>query len=207
MNSKHHSQHNAEITVFGENGPELLKNVRTVIREVEHAKIHYKYTSIEEHQAILQKNRSNGIRIQTIEILNHAHFAAVATLVRAYRWAEGCLAAFSQNLFLPFCASARGLLEAVGDSYDALPRVPLSLAENHLTIKNSLNGKLSRFIINWKEIEDVLLHFSHARRIENMEKCTAPDYAVAKLSNAYIKPLEGFPPGNFYDWYQELCEL
>ncbi len=198
----------AQIAVFGPNGPVLFETIRTVIRGLEHTPVRYKYISVEEHLEILKSNLAEGVRIQVTELLYHAHFAAVATLVRAHRWAEGCLAAYSQGIFLPFCASARGLLEAAGDSYAALPRVPLSLAENHVNIKRALSGSSPpTHLMNYGEIEDVLLHFSHAKRVDKAHKNEVPDYMRAKFATTYIKPLEVYPPGGFCAWYQELCEL
>lgn len=197
----------AELAVFGPNGPRLFAILRTVIRELDEKPVRYKYISVEDHKALLEKDLSEGIRVQTVELLYHAHFAAVATLVRAYRWAEGCLAAYSSDLFLPFCAAARGLLEAVGDSFDALPQVPLSLAKNHLIIQAALAAKTPPPLVNYKQIEDALLHFSHARRVDKKQKSEVPDYLPAKLASTYTKPLEAYGPGGFYAWYQELCEL
>lgn len=185
----------------------MLETVRTVIRGLEHIPVRYNYLSIEEHTELFRANLAAGVQAQATELLYHAHFAAVATLVRAYRWAEGCLSAYSQDLFLPFCASARGLLEAAGDSYDALPRVPLSLAENHLALRQALSGASPPPLLNFKQIEDVLLHFAHAKRTDRLARAELPEYASAKLPSTYTKPLEEFAPGGFYAWYQELCEL
>lgn len=207
MNSKKNASDNVEIAVFGNDGPKLLENIRTVLRGLDHTPVRYRYLSIEEHKELFLKDPVAGVRLQIVELLYHSHFASVATLVRAYRWAEGCLAAYSQDLFLPFCASARGLLEAVGDSFDALPRVPLALAQNHEVIKNALAGVSPPVNLRYKEIEDILLHFSHARRVDRSEKNQVPEYLPAKLASVYTKPLEDFAPGNFYGWYQELCEF
>lgn len=197
----------AELAVFGAHGPLLLNTVRVVVRAMEHAPVRYQYLSLEEHEALFMTDATEGVRVQIRELLYHAHFAAVATLVRAYRWAEGCIAAYSNNLFLPFCASARGLLEATGDSYDGLPRVPLALAEQKANIRKALEGTWPPLHLNYKDIEDVLLHFAHARRVDRKQKAGAPEYVEAKLPSTYTKPLEDFPPGGFYEWYQELCEL
>lgn len=207
MSSANRTLRETELAVFGPNGPLLFENIRTVIRGLEHAPVRYRYISVEDHEALLEKNLSEGVRVQMLELLYHAHFAAVATIVRAYRWAEGCLAAYENDLFLPFCASARGLLEAVGDSFDGLPLVPLALAQNHITIKSVLAAKSPPPLVNYKQIEDLLLHFSHAKRVEKGQKSEVPDYVPAKLPSAYTKHIEAYGPGGFYAWYQELCEL
>jgi hypothetical protein len=197
----------AEQAVFGVNGPLMLNTMRIVVAALEHAPVRYKYLSLDEHEALFKTDAAAGVRVQMTELLYHAHFAAVATLVRAYRWAGGCLAAYSQDLFLPFCASARGLLEATGDSYDGLPRVPLALAGQKANIQKALKGTNPPLQLRYKDLEDVLLHFSHAKRVDKSQRAMSPDYVPAKLPSAYTKPLEDFPPGGFYDWYQELCEL
>jgi len=207
MNSTNRAQREAETAVFGPNGPLLFETVRTVIRGLEHVPVRYTYISFEDHKTLMENDPAEGVRVQAVELLYHTHFAAVATLVRAYRWAEGCLAAYSNSLFLPFCAAARGLLEAAGDSFDGLPQVPLSLAQNHLAIKSALAAKSPPLLLNCEQIENVLLHFAHAKRVDKKQKSDVPEYVPAKLPSAYTKPLEAYEPGGFYAWYQELCEL
>lgn len=207
MNLNNQEFHNAEIAVFGEKGPQLFENIRTVMRALVHTPVRYQYITEEKHSDLFLNKPFEGVQVQILELLNHAHFAAVATMVRAYRWAQGCLNAYSQDLFLPFCASARGLLEAVGDSHDVLPIVPLVLAENHVDIKKALVAEMPLGALDTEKIEEILLHFSHARRLDKTEKHSSPDYLAAKLPSSYTKPLEDFPPGNFYAWYQELCEF
>ena len=207
MNSPNQLSREAELAVFGPTGPTMLETVRIVIRGLDHTPVRYKYLSIEEHRELFKANLAAGVKAQATELLYHAHFAAVATLVRAYRWAEGCLSAYSHDLFLPFCASARGLLEAAGDSYDALPLVPLPLAENHVALKQALSGASPPPLLNYEQIENILLHFAHAKRVDRADRAELPDYFPAKLPRTYTKPLEEFAPGGFYAWYQELCEL
>lgn len=181
--------------------------LRAMVRDLEHTPVRYQFLSLEAHSELLHSDVIAGVRAQVTEMLYHAHFASVATLMRAYRWAEGCLAAYRQDLYLPFCASARGLLEAVGDSFDGLARVPLSLADASKSIKAGLAGTSGPILFKYDEIEAVLLHFSHARRLTKEEKAVLPEYAKARDPKAYTQPIEAHGPGGFYPWYQELCEL
>ncbi len=181
--------------------------LRAMVRDLEHTPVRYEYLADDDFSELLRKDIVAGVRVQVTELLYHAHFASVATIVRAYRWAEGCLAAYSQDLYLPFCASARGLLEAVGDSFDALVRMPLTFADASKSIKAGLAGTSGPILFKYDEVEAVLLHFSHARRLSKEEKAALPEYAKARDPKAYTQPLEAHGPGGFYNWYQELCEL
>lgn len=197
----------AEVAVFGPQANCMFATLRALVRDLEHAPVQYEYLSVDDFRALIRQNVSAGVRVQVTELLYHAHFASVATLVRAYRWAEGCLSAYLQDLYLPFCAAARGLLEAVGDSYDGLAPIPLSLANAKDPIYAGLSEASSASFFNFGEIEDVLLHFSHARRLSKPEKAALPGYTQAKDPKSYTEHLEAHGPGGFYAWYQELCEL
>jgi len=181
--------------------------MRAMVRDLEHTPVRYLHLSVEDHRQLFQQDVTAGVRVQVTELLYHAHFASVATIVRAYRWAEGCLAAYSQDLYLPFCASARGLLEAVGDSFDGLALVPLSLADASKSIKAGLAGTSGPILFNYGELEERLLHFSHARRLSEAERTSMPQYMQPKRTKKYTDPIEAQGPGGFFDWYQELCEL
>lgn len=194
-----------ESAVFGPNGPLMFDALRSIVRDLDHAPVHYEFTSIEEHTKLFKQDLAAGQRVWATEILYHAHFASVATLVRAYRWAEGCLSAYSSGLFLPFCASARGLLESVGDSYVSLVRVPQALCHIRENLRSNLASNRPPIICDYKPVEDLLLHFSHARRPTRAERGTLPEYAIAKESAEYTKAIEHLVPGGFADWYKELC--
>ncbi len=181
--------------------------LRAMVRDFEHSPVRYQYLSLQDHTELFERDIAAGVRAQVTELLYHAHFASVATLIRAYRWAEGCLSAYSQDLYLPFCASARGLLEAVGDSFDGLARIPLSLADASNSITANLAGVSPPILFNYGELEERLLHFSHARRLSKEEKAALPEYAKARDPKAYTLPIEAQGPGGFYAWYQELCEM
>ena len=197
----------AEIAVFGPQAPWMFAVLRAMVRDLEHTPVRYQYLSEEDFLELFRSDVVGGVRVQVSELLYQAHFASVATLVRAYRWAEGCLAAYSQNLYLPFCASARGLLEAVGDSHTGLARIPLSLAEASSDVRAGLAKTSPPALHNYEEIENILLHFSHARRLSKEEKAALPEYARAQDPKDYTLPIEAQCPGGFYAWYQELCEL
>ena len=112
------------------------------------------------------------------------------------------------QLFLPFCASARGLIEAVADSYDGFIDVPevFSRQEHYITL--ALKREPQDKYLDFGPVENTLLHFSHARRLTREERLHQPEFARAKELGATIaSTLDGFEPYGFREWWSELCEL
>jgi hypothetical protein len=75
------------------------------------------------------------------EILQRAHLSALASLLRAKRWAEGTLAGIAQPNLLATAAALRGLIEAAADTVHGIGGVPQTLASEHARIESALHGK------------------------------------------------------------------
>ena len=123
------------------------------------------------------------------EILNRAHMASAVSLVRTGRWVEAVVREHDEANLMGWTACCRSLLEAIGDTVDALQYVSLTLAENHRSIESSLEGSMTRDYLISPELEDILIHFSHARRIAKSD-ATAPASHRTKQTAEYITILE-----------------
>ncbi|HHF3232183.1 TPA: hypothetical protein ACPJ2O_003770 [Vibrio diabolicus] len=189
--------------VFGENGRDMLNLLSDVVDSINITT--YQYMSHEEHEILMSKDFHAGLSQYWIEILYRAHFASVASIYRNYQWVKGMETAYKNNLFLPYTACFRALIESAADTYDAFDGVPMALAKNNKKINKIITGKYNKnasFIS--AELEDKLIHFSHARKIN--KKDSFPDSHQAKSAAKYINNLDKNKSLKLYECYSELCE-
>jgi len=140
------------------------------------------------------------------EMFLRAHWAAMLNLRRHERWQSACIMAYEATNFYSFVASLRGLLEAALDAHYSLGPVPISFAEHYEHIQSALHGELNGALIS-SEIEDRLIHFVYARKLEKREQGIAPDSHEALDPREYRNALH--LPGQYRDGfrrlYDELC--
>lgn len=139
------------------------------------------------------------------EILARAHMASVSSILRTTRWADAALREYIAGNLFGWASSCRSLIESAGDSGHSLSGVPLTLAKHHRGIKNELSGKNGKVRIFARELEDALIHFSHARKIKKNED--APQSHKAMQSTEYIKFIEDMKVVGVRELYAYLCEL
>jgi hypothetical protein len=190
--------------LFGANGVQLLDAARVLVNDFELHPIRYSYMDTQAFEQLDRKDPRAGQKIYWEEILGRAHFAAAASVIRAYRWCGGMTMGYSQGLFLPFCASFRALIESAADGYDVLRHVAATLAECRNTV-NSIVQLKSDVGLNAEELENLLIHFSHARKLPKGE--VAPASHNAKPAAEYVKSLEKQGVPGLYDCYSELCQF
>jgi hypothetical protein len=164
----------------------------------------YRFLPGPEFQRIMLKDVAAGMRIYYLEILHRAHFAAVTSLLRSHRWVRGILSSAQQGNLHTFAASFRGFLEAAADTHHSLNITCTSLADCHSIIRKAIAGKL-RDVILAPELEERLIHFTHARRLEKKE--VAPDSHKAEAAAKYLATLNESGDGRVLECYGELCEL
>jgi len=187
--------------LFGKSGMSFVPILRGLLSTI--PTYSYSFMPDGAFKQLLTSSMPEAMRVYWRETVMRAHLASVASLLRGMRWVEGALGAYRASNFLVFSASLRGLLEAAADSHDALRHVSLTLAQCHTWVKRALSGGLREAIV-CQELEDCLIHFSHARRIAKHE--TAPDTHRAKTTRDYIAEIE--KPGSraVGDCYADLCE-
>ena len=138
------------------------------------------------------------------EQIYRAHFASMSSIARNFEWLDGMAAVYEKELYLPFAASMRSLIESTADSFDSLLNVSVTIAEASKIINDCLNKRASGFY-TITELENDLIHYTHARRIEKEEK--APKAHKAKNASTYVQNLDKKTGHNFYSCYSELCQL
>ena len=141
-------------------------------------------------------------RIVWREILLRAHLVVSASLYRTCRLLDATAREYRASNLPGWASCTRALLEAVGDSSDALRAIPGTLAEHHIFIRGCLSGR-QRELSGSTELEERLIHFSHARKLKSGEKDRAPPSHEAKSAIEYIRQI-GTPEA--LTLYGELCE-
>ncbi|MCS0388886.1 hypothetical protein [Vibrio diabolicus] len=189
--------------IFGENGRDMLNILSDIIESIDMTK--YQFMSHEEHELLMLKDFHAGLSQYWVEILYRAHFASVASIYRNYQWVMGMETAYKNNLFLPYTACFRALIESTADTFDAFNGVPVAIAKNNKQIDKIITGKYHKKVaFVSRELEDKLIHFSHARRVTKNED--APDSHQAKSAAKYINNLDKNKSLKLYECYSELCE-
>ena len=144
-----------------------------------------------------------GAHVYWEETLARAHMASVSSIVRTCRWVEASLREFEAGNLFGWAASTRSLMEAAADSAHSLAKVPLTLAEIHGEIVTALRGHASAFVTS-SDLEDALIHYTHARKIQKKED--APAAHRARQSAEYMRFLTDMRIDGAKELYGQLCE-
>lgn len=151
-------------------------------------------------------------RIYWEEILQRAHWAGLTSIIRNFNWIKGTVSSMQTNNLLAFTANLRCLIESSGDSMLSLLPIPMTLAKNFKNISLALQNKIEDnnvFLSN--EIEELLIHFSYARKITSLEKeieGKMPKYQNSKPAFEYLKALDNkVENGPISELYSILCQF
>lgn len=189
--------------LFGKNGISFIPIIKGVTSNLE--AYEYEYLGKEEFDKLLRTNQTKAMNIYWREIIMRAHFSAVTTLLRSQQWLDGAILSYESNNYLSFTATFRGFLESAVDSFDALSGVPITLAENFEKIEEMITEKRNTTsMIIAEDLENTLIHFSHARKINKTDNF--PDSHKAKTMRDYISSLESNGSNAIGDCYAELCQ-
>ena len=166
--------------------------------------VRYCFMEPEAFGLLCRSDPAASMRVYWYEILERSHFAASASLLRAHRWLSGMLASVKQPNALAFGACFRGFLESAADTHDTLTAVPDLLVASRQTINLALSGRLE--VPQWgEELENKLIHFSHARG--RMAAVPPPPGLQAKTTKNYLDSLSRSSIDGVESCYAELCEL
>jgi hypothetical protein len=163
----------------------------------------YEFMSPEQFDIVAKEDWLEGQRIYWLEILFRAHFAASTSLIRTARWVDAMLALSDDPNFTAFNAAYRGCLEAAADSYHTFRSVPGMLADFHTVIRVALAKKIEQPTL-FKDLEDALIHFTHAGYVAKGEHV---DPALrAKYTADYLKSLST-ESVDIMACYREVCDI
>jgi hypothetical protein len=190
--------------IFGHGAEEFAALASRIEVELSARAITYKFVPLEEFARLMVLDTPRAQRIYWYELVGRAHFAAVSSILRSAQWLKGVQVARERNLYLPFCANLRSLIESAADSLTGVSGVAQTFAENRGTVNDALNGKSSQ-ITNSRELEDQLIHFSHGRKLAKDEM--APQSHSARSARSYIEQLEKLGLSEAHDIYGLLCQV
>ncbi len=170
-------------------------------------KARYSFVANDEYLRVCREDLGRGMQIYWNEILARAHLTATVAILRSRHWINAVTAARDGNNLLSFAAAFRGLIESAADASSALESIPGTLARDFALINCALSGQSENQFVISSEIEDGLIHFSHARHLKKAERTTAPHSHEAKKVRDYIEVLEKGQVNQVIDCYQSLCDL
>lgn len=172
--------------------------------------INYDYVYIEEYSIQLENDVSEGHKIYWTEIINNAHSASLMSMYRHKHWITGIIDSFNNENYLTFCANLRGLLESVSDSNYSLNKVPEFIKQYSHDIEKAIkkqdefhsNSTEDFQFITCSKLEEILLHFTFARKLRKNE--VEPKYHNAETNTKYINTLGD---NIFLNLYSDLCQI
>lgn len=161
---------------------------------------------------IVSNDAKDFQRIYVEEILQRAHWAGLTSLIRNLKWTKGVVTSIKENNLLSFTANLRCLIESSGDNLLSLLNIPSTLADNFINITKCLQEKTEeKTMYSFKDLEEILIHFSYARKITQEEKDLQgklPKYQNAKPAAEYLKKLDhSVSNGPVAELYSILCQF
>ncbi len=189
-----------------------LKVTHDIEKNIDQKK--YVYT-IHDNEYFADTISSDATELQKVyweEILQRAHWAGLSSLIRNLQWIKGTAKAIEDNNLLSFSANLRCLIESSGDNLLSLLNVPNTLADNFENITKCISGKVEeKTMYASRELEEILIHFSYARKISEEEKTAngkMPKYQNAKPASEYLKRLDSkVDNGPISELYSILCQF
>lgn len=150
-------------------------------------------------------NLADSNRVYWRDFLFHAHLVVSASLHRTCRLVDASVREHRASNLPGWASCTRALLEAVGDSNASLQPLPYTLAEQHRMIRRCLEGRESEQLLLSSELEDFMVHFTHARRLVGQEKEAHPASHQAKHATEYVGKLAAYGVPDAPALYGELC--
>jgi hypothetical protein len=190
--------------IFGQGSKEFCAIASRIEAELSACSVSYKYSSPEEFSQLMLNEPAQAQRIYWYELVGRAHLAAASSILRSAQWVKGVQIAYDGNLYLPFCANLRSLIESAADSLAGVTGVAETFAE----IRNSVNDSLrseSNKIVTSLELENQLIHFSHGRKLEKSDDAS-PNH-LARSARSYIDQIESLGLAHAHKLYGMLCQV
>lgn len=143
--------------------------------------------------------------IYWLEIIERVFIVAITSLLRQKKWFEAILIGIMNKNSYLFASSLRGLIESSADSYDTLVKVPLTLSTVFNKIKLALNLQASDMNLV-EDLENSLIHYTHAQKLESALRKTAPIEFQAKQAREYLEAIK-HDNEHIITLYSHLCQI
>lgn len=189
--------------VFDSNCKLFLKNNELLVSELTTPE----YTFIGEHEyrELLHTDWPESLCVYWTEMLARCHLAAVTSIYRSRQWVNAIGLAAEHSNAMGFAASLRGLIESAADTTTSLINVPMTLVMHRKYVDRVLRKKPVKVFEANKELEDQLIHFLFARKLD--KRSAAPESHAAKSVREYLKALERASIAGVTETYATLCDV
>lgn len=154
--------------------------------------------------SLMGRDVGAGNKLYAEELLFRIYIVAVVSLRRNQQWYDA--ATYAPNDF-GFFAALRGLLESITDSYHSMQNAPLTLASSFTEFSSALKGQTRHGVIICEELENLALHFTHARGVRKGEAKDMEKNHQAMGPTKYIRLLDKDKKLGFEAFYKDLCDL
>lgn len=187
--------------IFGEQAVPFVRTIRQIIPNLKCSVSDY-YQSASDYY--WQSSQTEWLYLYWHELFGRAYIAASASLIRHNQWISGIEGSYQANSYLGLCSCVRGLLESTADSMYTLECFLPTVANVWHDLKKVFGGvPLERPFIA-KELEDSLIHFGFARRVNKGDE--VPDGHKARSNRDYIDTIRKADP-QLEELYCALVEL
>jgi len=137
------------------------------------------------------------------EIVQRMHVFAATSIKRIKKWYDAANSAYNVDNYYGVCASLRGLLEACADTFYTASKIIEPICKNFITIETALKGHATKVLLS-EPIENELIHFVYARKIDRSEKGKVPNSHEARHVRTYLDSIDD---QEVLDLYAELCQV
>ena len=166
----------------------------------------FEFMALKDYTKVAASDPGRMAQIYWTEIFYRAHVASMTALVRHSCWMEACLDLCGENPnFLGFAACLRGLLENAADTFFSLRAVPLTIASQYKAVEEVMRGHHSSTAFICEELEQLLIHFLYARKLDASED--DPGHHKAAAVFEYVNSLVDNNDATVKKLYTELCQL
>jgi len=192
--------------IIGHDAAEYVKIIDEI--GLEDLNTSYRFMPINEYQELMLRDTAAGMKVYWREILARAHCCSTIAILRTRRWLTAMESSARENNLLSFAASFRGFLESAADASTSLSVVPLTLAHLSTKVSRILAGNIGRELLFAQDLEDELIHFSHARYLRKGQAKGRFEHHKARTTQEYMSILKkDGGVSNVAECYKELCDL
>ena len=173
---------------------------------IENSNTRYRFVNQIEYEKILASDPREGMKIYWYEMLARCHISSISAVMRTRHWFSAIEDAVRTANLLAFSAAFRGLLESAADTSTSLGQVPLAIARFHSLINDALSKQMEG-VTTCKDLEDELIHFTHARYIPRSERKKVPSSHNVRLAKEYLEVLRRGKVVGVDECYRTMCDL
>ena len=183
--------------------PEEVISAYETIRCLRKSKNDFYYNFLDNDEFLKIDNPPEKYSEYWMDMLKNIHIIILVSCFKTLRWIESvddCI-----NNYYGFCSSLRGLIESISDTFFTLYKVPLTIAHDFFCIKKQIEKK-SLVLTKHQNLEEELLHYIQATKLNKVDKDKYPKYLNTKQIMEYVKSIDD-ENGKLYRLYASLCSI